>query len=97
MPVFSDLRGPWMSSSDFLRWKENDDFASRSRILMNAMKDAMALRPQFSEVSRHIVHACLVTSDSLQPTMDCNPLGSSVHGILQARIQEWVATSSSRQ
>ena len=28
-----------MSSSDFLRWKEDDDFASRSRILMNAMKD----------------------------------------------------------
>ena len=23
--------------------------------------------------------------------MDCSPLGSSVHGILQARILEWVA------
>jgi len=23
--------------------------------------------------------------------MDCRPLGSSVHGILQARILEWVA------
>ena len=23
--------------------------------------------------------------------MDCDPLGSSVHGILQARILEWVA------
>ena len=28
--------------------------------------------------------------------MDCSPPGSSVHGILQARIQEWVAISSSR-
>ena len=28
--------------------------------------------------------------------MDCNPPGSSVHGILQARILEWVAISSSR-
>ena len=27
--------------------------------------------------------------------MDCSPLGSSVHGILQARIQEWVAISFS--
>ena len=27
---------------------------------------------------------------------DCSPPGSSVHGILQARIQEWVAISSSR-
>ena len=28
--------------------------------------------------------------------MDCNPPDSSVHGILQARIQKWVAISSSR-
>ena len=28
--------------------------------------------------------------------MDCNPAGSSVHGILQARILEWVAMPSSR-
>ena len=28
--------------------------------------------------------------------MDCNPPGSSVHEILQARILEWVAISSSR-
>ena len=27
--------------------------------------------------------------------MDCNPPGSSVHGILQARILEWVAMPSS--
>ena len=26
--------------------------------------------------------------------MDCSPPGSSVHGILQARIQEWAAMSS---
>ena len=28
--------------------------------------------------------------------MDCSPLGASVHGILQARILEWVAMPSSR-
>ena len=28
--------------------------------------------------------------------MDCSPLGSSVHGILQARLLEWVAMPSSR-
>ena len=28
--------------------------------------------------------------------MDCSPWGSSVHGILQARILEWLAISSSR-
>ena len=34
-------------------------------------------------------------SDSLQP-VDCSPPSSSVHGILQARILEWVAISFSR-
>ena len=29
--------------------------------------------------------------------MDCSPPGSSVHGILQARILEWVAMPSSRE
>ena len=35
--------------------------------------------------------SCLTPYDP----MDCSPLGSSVHGILQARILEWVAISSS--
>ena len=41
--------------------------------------------------------ACQITSvvsDSV--THGCNPPGSSVHGILQARILEWVAMPSSR-
>ena len=29
--------------------------------------------------------------------MDCSPPGSSVHGILQARVLEWVAMTSSRR
>ena len=28
--------------------------------------------------------------------MDCSPQGSSVHGILQARILDWIVMSSSR-
>ena len=38
----------------------------------------------------------LAVSDSLQP-VDCSPPSSSVHGILQARILEWVAISFSRE
>ena len=37
----------------------------------------------------------LVVSDSFRP-LDCSPPGSSVHGIVQARILEWVAISFSR-
>ena len=42
--------------------------------------------------------ACLVTQSCLAlcNPMDCSLPGSSVNGILQARILEWVATSSSR-
>ena len=33
---------------------------------------------------------------TLRDPVDCSPSGSSVHGILQARILEWDAISSSR-
>ena len=39
-----------------------------------------------------IAQLCLTVCDP----MDCSPPGSSVHGIHQARILEWVAMSSSR-
>ena len=39
--------------------------------------------------------SCLVLSNSCDP-MNYSLPGSSVHGILQARILEWVAISSSR-
>ena len=49
-------------------------------------------------------HACqtcvcvksLWSCSTLCDPMNCNPPGSSVHGILQARILEWVAMPSSR-
>ena len=39
-----------------------------------------------------VTQSCLTLCDP----MDYSPLGSSVHGILQARILEWVAISFSR-
>ena len=32
---------------------------------------------------------------TLRDPMDCSPLGSSVHGIFQARVLEWGATAFS--
>ena len=40
-------------------------------------------------------HVALGVSDSFDP-MDCSLPGSSVHGIFQARILEWVAFLFSR-
>ena len=50
------------------------------------------------ETGHHLSQKLLLTQSclSLCNPMDCSPLGSSVHRILQARILEWVAMPSSR-
>ena len=49
-------------------------------------------RPDPCELEMLVTQSCLTVCDP----MDCSPPGSSVHGILQARILEWVAISFSR-
>ena len=39
-----------------------------------------------------VIQSCPILCDPV----DCSLLGSSIHGILQARILEWVAISFSR-
>ena len=48
--------------------------------------------PNPSQHQSLVVQSC----PTLRDPMDCSPPGSSVHGISQARILEWVAISSSR-
>ena len=43
--------------------------------------------------SSEVTQSCLTFCDPV----NCSPPGSSVHGILQARILEWVAISFSRE
>ena len=52
----------------------------------------------WSLTSRVCVCVCAVDQSclSLCDSVDCSPPGSSVHGIFQARILEWVAISFSR-
>ena len=47
--------------------------------------------PQYACMCPKFLQSCLTLSN----TMDCSPPGSSVHGILQARILEWVVMPSS--
>ena len=55
---------------------------------------------RFKEISRRYRLKVKVLVTQLCPTLcsprDCSPPGSSVHGILQARILEWVAIPFSR-
>ena len=52
---------------------------------LDGITDSMDMKKE-SEVAQ----SCPTLCDH----MDCSPPGSSVHGILQARILEWVAISS---
>ena len=50
-------------------------------------------RTMLKNVQSAVPQLCLTRCDS----MNCNPLGSSVGGIFQARILEWVAIPFSRE
>ena len=45
------------------------------------------------DIMRSVTQSCPTLFD----LMDCSPSGSSVHGILQARILEWVAIPFSKR
>ena len=50
----------------------------------------------FTQYVKHCMQVKSLSRVRLCDPMDCSPPGSSVHGILQARILEWVAISFSR-
>ena len=56
--------------------------------------------PPMDSTTDHVVlwYLCSVTQSylTLCDPMDCSPPGSSVHGIFQARLLEWVAISFSK-
>jgi len=58
---------------------------------LNSAKNLDELGPRFILVRAVSLQSCPTLCDP----MDCSPLGSSVHGILQAKILKWVAISSS--
>ena len=47
---------------------------------------------KFMKSESEVAQSCLTLCDPV----DCSPPGSSIHGILQARILEWVAISFCR-
>ena len=48
--------------------------------------------PKRNIMNHEVTQSCLILWDP----MDCSPSGSSVHGIFQARVLEWIAISFSR-
>ena len=60
---------------------------SLSNMLLRSLHVFLWLDSSFLFVKCENAHSYLTLLDP----MDCSPLGSSIHGILQARILEWVA------
>ena len=93
---------PVISKIEWLKKKKKEKEAlgvacgdTQERSLRGPISD-----PIFCGGGGFVLSACLSESRSVVPTlgdpMDCSPPGFSVHGILQARILEWVAMPSPR-
>ena len=105
--VFLSYPWAWQISSgqrwEIWKWKENNrktsTFSYEGR---TEETNVISLFNKTSDCCYLIFHGTCMGAKSLQsyPTlcdsMDCSPSGSSVHGILQARILGWVAMPSSR-
>ena len=76
----------------------NTDFCHILNPLMRYFKATVPLRSMSSPTCKpcHCCHSVTKRYLTLCNPVDYSPPGSSVHGILQARILEWVAISFSR-
>ena len=106
------LQGPFLSGCQVLLQLLQAGRAQGDRIPVGALQGKTARRHTLMPHRDPITHTpaqprpcqdlgasiCvlspLAVSDS--DPMDCRPPGSSVHGIFQAKVPEWVAISSSR-
>ena len=85
---------PWGTLMDAATWI----CAGRESIFIYNVLWLSLLSKNYSSVCVY-VPVCAQSCLTLCNPMDCDPseCGSSVHGIFQARILEWVATSSSTE
>ena len=83
------LFNPPLTWTLYLNWW----FTSDLSLCLHACLPRMSL---FSCWTSLCAVAVVVESSTLCDTIDCSPPGSSVHGISQAGILEWVAISFSR-
>ena len=66
------------------------------REVRDLIQDHTALQ-RLKHCSRYRMCVCVLSRLTLCDPMDCSLPGSSVHGMFQVRILEWVAISSSRE
>ena len=91
IPWCLSVSSPGCKTSHSLPWVETH--SSEGISLLWPTWPGQAIKLLFSEKVKVSVTLSQLT---LFDSMDCSPPGSSVHGILQARILEWVAIHFSR-
>ena len=81
--------GRCTSLSEHLSASGKKDYESHSLLQTQSLQKLVC----FNEIYFHCVHACSVAQacSVLCDPIDCSPPGSSVHGIPQARILQWIA------
>ena len=79
-------------------WKLNNILLSNYGSKKKVKREKLSWSKWKWKAAYQIPCCCLVVQLCLTPCdpLDCSPPGSSVHGILQARILKWVAMPSSR-
>ena len=81
--------------SQYSSWRKSPDKSSgKSKTKSSSFPELKWQDSEFEEVSEwsEVTQSC----PTLCHPVDCSPPGSPIHGILQARILEWVAISFSR-
>ena len=89
------LGKPLLSSAGIIRPLDHTYLTLETLHGMECCKVTIALRRKETRANISKVKEAQSCPTLCNP-VDCSPPGSSVHGILQARILEWVAISSSR-
>ena len=79
--IFTIFR--WFICTLSVKFRRECEISSRSVLRLTSLEAAVLCS---------VVQSCLTPYDPV----DCRPQGSSVRGILQARVVEWVAISSTR-
>ena len=93
---WSDLAAVWNTNSS--KKTMSEEVLKLTSLTFNARDQFISwYSHNFNNIKLLQLWCCCVQSYlPICDPMDCSPSGSSVHGILQARILEWVAISSSR-
>ena len=88
--VYSTVR--CQSALELSPWTPALFYLYSTHLVISSFPMTFTLYSHLFEKKRQCTKSCPTLGDP----MDCSPPGSSVHGILQARILEWVAISFSR-